>query len=569
MNEGRAPSPDFDTSRYERPNKDWVCGHAGEGCPCRIGPGPGGECRATTECFPRLVLKPGETKGTWLCTRPADWGGPCAAGPNPDGTCCRSIERCRPVRSLRARRGQVTYAVVTACLGALLIGLSGSSRDSFVNPRPLSRQHSGPEFARLAAGHGGGQGCVLCHSDANGTFSDLAVDALASSRASLSFTVLTGGHPKDFSRMDHSCVACHTAQSFHQADVARDTPCSVCHREHQGRGLMLAVAAHNCTDCHGDAKQMEAARQRSLPMPESLFARKAQPGAIVHGADRPPEGYTEVITGFAIDHPEFRVLREKSPDTNTLKFNHRLHLTGSDIPLVNGRPIDCAYCHRPDSTGAFMARISFERSCRACHALDFDEHNPGMTLPHGDPAFVRAYLRSLPVQYADYASRRLGLTSRGQIDAFVRRQVESLRRRARSGEDLERAVFLSNGTAGPAPGVAGGHGAARARFAGCAYCHDVAWREHAPPEVTPPMTPDRWLPGASFSHGAHAAMACTECHAAAASERTSDVILPTQQSCVRCHSPKGGAADSCSTCHVYHNQPPASLARDSVTASMP
>jgi hypothetical protein len=567
MNEGRAPSPDFDASRYERPNKKWVCGNASDGCPCRIGPGPDGECRATTECAPRLALKPGESKGTWFCTRPADWGGPCAAGPNPDGSCCRPIARCRPLRSLRSRRGQVTCAAVAGCLGMLLIGLSGPVRDTFINPRPLSNQHSGAEFARMAGGAGGGQGCAHCHADADGNFTDLAMGALASSRASLSFAVLAGGHPKDFSRMDHSCLACHASQSFHQADVARDTSCSVCHREHQGSGPMAAVAAQNCVACHGDEGQMHAAREKSLAMPAMLFMRKVQPGAVVHAAHRPEAGFTEVITSFAKDHPEFRVLREKSVDSNTLRFNHRLHLTGSDIPLVNGRALECTYCHRPDATGAFMARLSFEQSCRACHALDFDEHNPGMTLPHGDAAYVRAFLRSLPVQYADYAAHKLGMTGRSEIDAFVRHQVESLRKRERSGEDLERAVFMSNGTVGPPAG--GGGRPERAKFAGCAFCHDVAWRDNAAPRVTPPTTPDRWLLGASFNHGAHIAMACTECHAAASSERTSDVILPTQQSCVRCHSPKGGAADSCTSCHVYHNPPPAGFARTPMTAALP
>jgi hypothetical protein len=461
------------------------------------------------------------------------------------------------VRSLRARRGLVTRAVVAASFASLLVGLSGSVRESFINPRPLSRQHSGAEFAHLAAGAGRGQGCVFCHADAKGDFGDLAIGALAASRASLRPAVLAGRHPMDFSRMDRSCIACHQAQSFHQADVATDTSCSICHREHLGAGPMAPPAGQNCIDCHGDARQMLAAREKSRSLPAAAFARTAQPGVIVQAVPRPSDGYTEVITSFAGDHPEFRVLREKAPDRNTLRFNHRLHLEGSAIPLVEGRPLDCAYCHRPDTTNAFMARVSFERSCRACHALDFDERNPGMTLPHGDAAYVRAYLRSLPVQYADYASRRLGIGSRREIEAFVQRQLRSLRERVPTGEDLERTVFLSDGRNEPAPLVAGGAGRARARFAGCAYCHEVSWRENAAPVVTPPQAPDRWLPGAGFDHAKHAAMACSECHAAARSERTSDVILPTRQSCVRCHSPQGGAAFSCSSCHVYHNQPPA------------
>ena len=77
MSIGRVPSPDFDENRYERPNQPWVCGHTCDGCPCRVGPSPAGECRATTECQPVLLKKEGEAKGTWKCTRPKEWGGTC------------------------------------------------------------------------------------------------------------------------------------------------------------------------------------------------------------------------------------------------------------------------------------------------------------------------------------------------------------------------------------------------------------------------------------------------------------------------------------------------------------
>ena len=570
MKEGRAPSPGFDSKRYERPNKDWVCGHTCDGCPCRIGPSPTGECRATTECSPRLAVKPGETKGTWACTRPADWGGPCESGPLPDGRCCKEITRCRPVRSLRAKRGLVTACAIAASLGFLLIGLSGSIREPFVNPRALSHSHSGAEFAHLAAGMNGGKGCVLCHVEAKADFDDLALSAFAASHKSLRLAILTSGHPKDFSRMDASCLVCHEPQSFHHADVAANASCSVCHKEHQGPGAMAAVDGQACVDCHGDPDKMKASRDISVRLSPALFLRAVQAGRIVHATQRPAEGYTEVITSFAVDHPEFRVLAEKSTDRNTLKFNHRLHLGGGNIPFVNGHPLDCAYCHKPDVSNAFMAPTSFEQSCRACHALDFDEHNPGLKLPHGDPAFVRAYLQSLPVQYADYASKALGITGRHDVDAFVRKQIASLRQRTHSVEELERTVFLSDGKTGPVVTVGRSGGVGRARFEGCALCHEVAWRENAVPVVTPPQTPDRWLPGANFNHAMHTNMACSECHAAASSERTSDVILPTQQSCVRCHSPEGGAAHSCTSCHVYHNTPPAPLPSSrGLTASNP
>ena len=50
---------------------------------------------------------------------------------------------------------------------------------------------------------------------------------------------------------------------------------------------------------------------------------------------------------------------------------------------------------------------------------------------------------------------------------------------------------------------------------------------------------ERWLPRAHFSHAKHETVAsCRECHVAAqASRLTSDVLIPTKESCVRCHKP--------------------------------
>ena len=560
MSDGPVPRSEINESRYERPNKSWICGHTCDGCPCRIGPGPDGSCRATTECKPALLVKAGETKGTWTCTRPKDWGGACVSGPLPDGTCCKSIPTCLPVRSLRSRRGLVVRAFVAACVGVLLLGLASLNREQFINPAPLSSHHSGPEFARLTAKSGRGEGCAQCHVGTESGFTALAAEAMAAARSSLSFEKLVGSQPKDFSRMDRLCVACHPAQSFHQASVVRDISCSVCHQEHQGSAPLPAVAEQHCATCHGDRERMAASAAKARSLPAALFAKDVAPGVRILATPRPAEGFTKPITSFAVDHPEFQLWREKQTDPNPLKFNHRLHLTGDRVPPVSGKPLDCAYCHQPDVSGAFMQRISFEQNCRACHALNFDERNPGMSLPHGDAALARAFLRSLPAQYADHANHNLGITGGDEIAAFVATQMRDLRERVHTGEDLERAVFFSDAETGPAPRIAGLSSAARARFAGCAYCHQVTPRDTAAPLIAPPRMPDRWLLHAQFNHAKHTATSCTACHAAAKSERTADIILPNQQSCVKCHSPAGGVASRCSTCHTYHNAPPARAA---------
>src|SRR5439155_13176605 len=155
------PAPEFDANAYERPTQKWICAHAAEGQPCRIGPDGRGNCRATFECSPALELKDGESKGRFRCMRPKEFGGPCEHGPRPDGTCSRAIPKCAPVRSVRAKRGIVTWAVVVATVAALLIGLAGPRRWQWINPGPLSAPHSTAAFAKLhAEGTNAVNGCV-------------------------------------------------------------------------------------------------------------------------------------------------------------------------------------------------------------------------------------------------------------------------------------------------------------------------------------------------------------------------------------------------------------------------
>lgn len=556
MSIGRVPTPDFDENRYERPNQNWLCGRTCEGCPCRIGPSPSGECRATTECKPLLVTKAGETKGTWKCTRPKEWGGACATGPNPDGTCCRTITKCLPVRSVRAKRGLVTRAVVALSVAFLLIVLGSSLRESFINPAPLSRAHSGEEFRHLAARKGGGEGCVLCHDEAKAGLGEMTKSALGAAKTSLSFAKLAGTAAHDFTRMDTACLACHEQQSFHHASVTQASACATCHLEHQGPIASLRVADQQCASCHGDRAIMDAAAQRTRNLAALVTGETAPRGVRLFSARRPDAVAGQLVTRFSKDHPEFLAVRPGQTDANPLKFNHKLHLTSDLIPPVNGRPLNCGDCHQKDAAGAFMQRVTFEANCRSCHALNFDEHNPGMTLPHGDAAFARAYLRNLPGEYADHAKRALGIANQRDVSAFVEQQINSLRERNRTGEDLEQAAFYNDGKMGPGARVAGRTGEARAKFAGCAYCHTVTPRDNAAPEISVPQTPDRWFLRAQFHHGKHGSMACAECHAAVSSERTADIIMPNRASCAQCHGPKVGVSETCGTCHHYHNPPP-------------
>jgi predicted CXXCH cytochrome family protein len=106
----------------------------------------------------------------------------------------------------------------------------------------------------------------------------------------------------------------------------------------------------------------------------------------------------------------------------------------------------------------------------------------------------------------------------------------------------------------------------------CRHCHhmqqvDGKWHVplHNPTLVTTAenneqsknMVPERWLHHGNFHHQSHRAIACTECHEAAKSTSTSDILLPSIATCRKCHgseaeTPTTIVRDNCTMCHTYH-----------------
>jgi predicted CXXCH cytochrome family protein len=100
------------------------------------------------------------------------------------------------------------------------------------------------------------------------------------------------------------------------------------------------------------------------------------------------------------------------------------------------------------------------------------------------------------------------------------------------------------------------NGPAHSLYPGCAYCHQVQGAVEGRPQITPPVQIGRWLAHGRFDHNRHTTISCAKCHPAASSSETADVLLTSKKVCAECHSPQGGVADSCVTCHHYHNTPP-------------
>ncbi len=544
------PAPDFDSKNYERPNLNWFCGHAADGQPCRAGPDGSGRCQARSECAPVLEVKAGETKGRWRCTRP---GGACETGPRPDGACGRPIAKCSPVPALRAQRGRFTVAVVTATVAFLLIMLGNPPlRTGFINPGGLSTPHSSEAFLKLHSGtNRADQTCSACHKAGAFGPSKLAVAAFQASPGPFEFVKFFKTGSAEMAAIDESCQKCHSGHASHQPNVTRELSCSFCHKEHRGSGPIPVPTEDRCAFCHSDPATMAAAAAKGESLPPDAFRSRVKPGQNAFPTARPAKGFTEIINHFASDHPEFRVRAEQSRDPDTLKFGHALHLTSQTIPgLPNGEKLTCAFCHQPDSAGIYYRPVKFEAHCRSCHSLQFDPETPGLTLPHGNPNSVAAFLHSLPKQYADYAQLS-GITGAEEQSAFVQEKLRKLQALAFSGENLEKRAFFSTSVAGPLARAGTVNGPTRALYPGCVYCHEV--RPNSPvPEISKPIMFERWLTRGSFNHAKHSKVACSECHAAEKSKVTADIILPAKETCAACHSHSGGVADSCATCHSYH-----------------
>jgi hypothetical protein len=343
-----------------------------------------------------------------------------------------------------------------------------------------------------------------------------------------------------------ACEKCHDGPPHNQKQLTEQA-CADCHREHRGRLSLSRVGDDHCTACHADLKE--------------------------NSRDGPAAGFQDVRS-FPGGHPEFRLWRDNVPDTGRLYFNHKVHLKLEGVPAPGGKAevLDCSNCHRPDAAGRFMRPIEYYAHCARCHALSVqlagpfaDEQQQAAAAefarepaPHKEPAIVRAVLRERLIRFVQQnpvlpatATLAPRVPRPRRLGAIDERQWAAAKRLLTEAEKL----LFSNAQ------LPHEEGQLFDRAGGCAYCHVPSGPRGAVPRgpddlpvYEPTSLPARWLTHARFGHDSHRMLACTECHQARDSSKTSDVLLPKLETCARCHDSKAGVRHDCVECHAYHHR---------------
>ena len=320
---------------------------------------------------------------------------------------------------------------------------------------------------------------------------------------------------------EKACLTCHDAPT-HAANMTPAPACAACHQEHRGRVAIATTDDRFCVQCHG--------------------ALQTTTGTLTVAG---------TVGGFPDRHPEFAASGANREDPGRIRFNHAVHLKEGLRGPQGAETLACASCHQPQAAAGaarpkrapvtgLMAPIAYAQHCARCHTLFFDERIE-TAAPHAKPAEVRAFVMQALVGYIqanpgdvstpESGIRRIPLNFPRAPEPPARNAAEWVSRRAAADERI-----LWNKT--------------------CVECHE---RETAAPAAdglpvyAASQIPARWMPRAAFDHAPHRLVRCQDCHAADASARTSDVLMPTQAVCASCHSATGRAESRCFECHRYHD----------------
>ena len=340
---------------------------------------------------------------------------------------------------------------------------------------------------------------------------------------------------------DKDCLTCHSMSEHakgHKLFIAQhasfDMRCAECHMEHNGDSGLISKDSRSCESCHG---VMQSLHKESSILNVRDFARHPQFRLSI----TQPDGTHKRVS---LDD------RADIKDGTPLKLNHAVHLKaglrGPNGPVT----LQCNACHGLSADERSIEPIAFDKHCRDCHTLGFDERLPDTQLPHGDAEAI------YPTLFAEYA--RLLLLENGEA---LETQKSPLRAMP-LGTELPTVQDLS-------PEASKVQKAARVAEeevftrTGCYLCHNYSEKptnEQRGDEtrylITRPNVPAVWFTKARFDHGAHNNISCESCHEhVRKSTETSEVLLPGIETCRDCHvegERPGYVRSDCAQCHVYH-----------------
>jgi predicted CXXCH cytochrome family protein len=334
-----------------------------------------------------------------------------------------------------------------------------------------------------------------------------------------------------------ACLKCHQDQPHH-VELNRfnlvslnEKRCASCHKEHSGPDAVILSDQDLCLDCHRHIKAI-ASDSKLL----------------------------DIGGGFDDGHPQFRAtlvtningkdqskrlsinLGKEMKERSNLFFPHDTHLDPQGQLGPEGKIIlSCASCHVPEPGGRRMAPIRFESHCHGCHKLTFEADEPQREVPHGN---TRLALNSLTGYYASRALKG-DYWELGMPQVIRRRPGQKL-----TVPEMQEVLAWASNTAEDV-------GKELLEFRACAICHTVQMQgpELSTWDIAPVRIAQAWYPKAYFDHSKHKTMACTDCHDAARSESSEDVLVKGIQTCRECHASPGTEnkiASTCISCHGFH-----------------
>jgi hypothetical protein len=360
-------------------------------------------------------------------------------------------------------------------------------------------------------------------------------------------------HSEPFKQVqDKDCKGCHRDILDHvdtniaSVDTFKDAECAACHLDHNGLdGLSRqnkSYMASNCADCHDDIKKS--------------FAKTK----------------TEDVKDFADKHPEFRYIvaqsakkgdlarvriAKQSPlvEKTALKFPHDVHLDKDGVKSPKGKvDMNCASCHKPAADGLNFMPVTMKEDCQYCHDLKFEPAVSNREVPHGSVEQVLSTLR----EFYSYVQ-----VNAVPVDENPLTPVINL---VRPGEDEPKvnSFIRSNGNARERAAMS-----ANELFekTSCKLCHAITklsanGKQGTPGQDLPQwdvakLTPRHaWLTSSQFDHAKHRLADCTDCHQADKSKESSDVLMPTIETCRDCHAGSQHTSNKlvsdCGMCHGFH-----------------